>query len=135
MADRIEFAVLGTPEPQGSVKAFVVKGRPVITSDNPNLKSWRQDVATVALEKMAGKPPTEGVAVRVSLLFYFQRPKSIKENQNYKISNPDVDKLARSILDGLTSVCYSNDSQVVELLCRKSYGTPERVEIRVEWLA
>lgn len=38
MADSISFFVAGTPQPKGSTRAFVVKGRAVTTSSNRNLK-------------------------------------------------------------------------------------------------
>ena len=36
---------------------------------------------------------------------------------------PDIDKLARGILDALDGICYDNDSKVVELQLRKVYET------------
>ena len=44
----IAFAVYGTAEPQGSSRAFVRGGRAVVTSDNPDLHTWRQVVAYTA---------------------------------------------------------------------------------------
>ena len=42
--NRYTFEVLGTPQPKGSTRAFVVKGRPVVTSDNPKARSWAKTV-------------------------------------------------------------------------------------------
>lgn len=44
---------------------------------------------------------------------------------------PDFDKLARAVADGLTGAIYDDDGQIVCCEILKSYGSPERVEIRV----
>lgn len=45
---------------------------------------------------------------------------------------PDIDKLARAILDGLTGTVWRDDSQVVALSSvAKVYGEPERLECAV----
>jgi crossover junction endodeoxyribonuclease RusA len=110
------------------MKAFIPKGwkRPILTSDNPRLKSWRQDVTKVAL--LHCKRPTSD-PVRISARFFFQRPKSLKKTVLYKTTKPDADKLLRGILDSLTGIVYVDDSQVVSAGVAKEFGTPERVEI------
>ena len=44
MRDALNFTVYCHPEPQGSSKAFVVAGKARITSDNKNLKPYRQTI-------------------------------------------------------------------------------------------
>jgi Holliday junction resolvase RusA-like endonuclease len=71
--------------------------------------------------------------VRVEIDFYLPRPSSVKVSKRaLPIVPPDVDKLARSVLDGLNQghdtgkvgdgVIYADDSQVVELLAKKFYA-------------
>jgi crossover junction endodeoxyribonuclease RusA len=123
------FVVYGKPEPQGSMKAFVVRGRPIITSDNTSLKPWRQQVALAALAQMKGGTPHDG-AVEMQIDFYFDRPKSVKKTA-LKITRPDIDKLERAVLDALTGIAYKDDAQVVKVTKTKQYGSPARVEIAV----
>ena len=73
-AMRVEFTVHGTPQPQGSAKAFIPKGwkRAIITSDNRSLKPWRQDVSAMASEAMqlagvGGYPIDEAVRDHVRI--------------------------------------------------------------------
>jgi hypothetical protein len=40
----------------------------------------------------------------------------------YPATTPDIDKLARALLDALTGVLVLDDKQVVELTCRKSWA-------------
>lgn len=130
------FTVFGLPQPQGSAKAFMPKGSryPVVTSDNPNLKAWRRDVARAALSAgCAGRQPHDG-PMRVELDFYLHRPQALKVDRPH-ITRPDVDKLARGILDALTGVVWRDDGQVVTLTARKFYteaGVSPRAVILVQ---
>lgn len=133
----IEFTVYGRPQPQGSTRAFVLKNGPVpraiVTSDNAKLKPWRQDLTQLAAWAMrTAKQPTwiAGEAVHVSIVFTFQRPQ--KRKGRFKTTKPDIDKLVRAVLDGLTSVVFDDDSQVAQVSATKQYGSPERTFIRVK---
>ena len=132
----LSFTVHGEPIPQGSMRAFVIKGlnRAVITSANKRTKPWRQEVAGAALAAMdkdlldcAGK----NVPFRLVVTFRFQKPKSVKKTVLEKVTKPDTDKLIRSILDALTGIVWTDDSQVVEILARKQFGMPG-AEIGIE---
>lgn len=130
----IQFTVHGIAQPQGSSRAFVPKGwtRPIITSANPKNSSWRQEVASQAINAMMGKAVLAG-AVELVVNFYFDRPKSQKKAM-YKTSRPDCDKLVRSVADAMTGIVYQDDSQIVVMTCRKAYGSPARAEIQVREL-
>lgn len=54
----ISFTVLGKPEPQGSARGFAYRGKDgkqhvAITSDNPKMKPWRQQVGWCALDAIS----------------------------------------------------------------------------------
>lgn len=105
--------------------------RPILTSDNKTLKPWRQDVSQYAREMMCTRLPSES-AIAVKINFFFLRPKSTKKTVQHKLTKPDVDKCARSILDSLTGVCFKDDSQVVVLSASKTFcECDERAEIEV----
>lgn len=114
----LQFEVFGTAQPQGSSRAFVVKGRAVVTSSNPQLKDWRNLIASAARDEMKGLPPLDE-PVEVEAVFYLPRPKSVK--REYPSVKPDCDKLLRALLDGLTNVIYRDDAQVVGAVARKRY--------------
>ena len=132
------FEVLGEPIPQGSLKAFTPKGwkRPILTSDNKRTKPWKQEVKQMAMEAMAQMVPRvirfeKPKAIGIECRFYFQRPKSTKKAIVDKVTKPDIDKLARAILDALTGIVFEDDSQVTTLVCWKGFGDP-RVVIQVD---
>jgi len=119
------FGVYGlTPAPQGS-KRHVGNGRMVESS--PRLKPWREAVRQEALA--TGEPFTDQ-PVYVHLLFRFRRPKSHYSAKGElkpsapacHITRPDIDKLARSTLDGITGVLINDDSQVAFLVASKEYA-------------
>lgn len=114
----ISFFVHGEPQSQGSMKAFMAGGRPVLTSANKNLGAWRQIVAARAQEYAHLH---EG-PLRLTLLFYVPRPKSLKKSERLPAKRPDLDKLERACLDALTGVMYKDDSQVTTLIGSKRYG-------------
>ena len=128
------FRVLGTPVPQGSVKAF---GSKVVANNEQALGTWRSDVAFAA---QRAKPANWDVnaAVEVRCEFVFPRPLShygtgknvakLKPSApKYHVKTPDLDKLVRgvadSIGDAVAKVLLNNDSQIVTLYATKSYST------------
>lgn len=126
----ISFVAYGIPQPKGSTRAFVKKGRVITTSDNPKLKDWHKIVAFMAQTNRPEKL-IQG-AVSVKLKFYFLRPASVSEKKRpYHTVKPDIDKLTRAVLDALKGTIYGDDSQVVKLDLGKEYGDPPRVEVEV----
>jgi len=45
---------------------------------------------------------------------------------------PDIDNVAKIILDSLNGIAYDDDKQVVELTVKKTYGEEEYVNVTVE---
>ena len=129
------FTIWGTPQPQGSSRAFVRGGKVNITSANKKLKPWRQECADT-LFVQSGCMPYNGdgrEAYRVSLDFYLERPPSVPRKRVMPTVKPDLDKLVRAILDAGTGILWKDDAQVVEFSrVRKCYGSPARVELSVE---
>lgn len=129
-----KFTVYGHPQPQGSSRAFNIKGRTVVTSANRNLKPWRQQLSETMLAESGKYAGESDQPVCMSLMFVFERPKSAPKKRVGMTVKPDVDKLCRAILDAGTGILYHDDSQVISLTAAKSYGSPERAEIRVMYL-
>ena len=94
---------------------MVVNGRAVMFEANKKHKGWRDHVSTVIpkLEQPSTSP------VRVELLFYFNKPKTVK--RMHMSVKPDIDKLSRSVLDCLSGRIIKDDSQVIILNARKEY--------------
>ena len=130
----VTFEVYGTPAPQGSKRAFVIRGGPrkgqaaVIESSHDRVKSWRQAVIDQARQVMAGRQPLIG-PLEVAMVFTMARPKSHRLPVNRRrtvpmlrlgaparpASVPDLSKLARATEDALTDAgVWADDALVVE---------------------
>ncbi len=127
--DVFKLEVRGIPKPQGSMRAFVVKGRPIITSSTKGLKAWRNLVALTAQAK-APQELIEG-PLHIDLDFKLPKPKAEpKRKRTWPSRRPDLDKLIRAILDALTGIVFRDDSQVIGIYAAKDWGTPG-VEIHI----
>lgn len=86
------------------------------------VKPWRVDVAWAAREHF---PTPLAGPVRLELGFVMPRPKSTPKSKTpAAIKRPDVDKLARAVLDAITGVVVADDSQVVHLVATKRIAEP-----------
>jgi crossover junction endodeoxyribonuclease RusA len=114
--------VRGTPAPQGS-KRHVGGGRMIEMSKA--VGPWREAVRGETQRAMLGRSPvTRPVSVLIN--FYLPRPKSLAKSITLPAKRPDIDKLARAVLDGLTEGgAWLDDGQVVRLMCQKNYAGQE----------
>lgn len=128
----LDYFVPGQPIPQGSKTAAVISGRAVMFDANKKLKSWRQAITmatNLELTRLRWTGYEPGDALVVFLHFHLERPKSVKRLE--PTVKPDLDKLVRAVLDGITDArAWNDDSQVVAVYATKNYGVPG-VEIRV----
>ena len=122
----INFRVNGIPIPQGSMK--VINGR-VLHSQGSALAGWRSLIGWEA--RLAGASP-HSLPTKITITFTMPRPKTVK--RALPSVAPDLDKLIRAVLDGLTGVAYEDDGQVVQIHAQKLYGASVGAEIRLETL-
>lgn len=135
----IAYFVAGRPAPQGSKRAFVRGGRPVLVeSAGPSVATWRQDVivaSRAAIDECGWEIPHG--AVHVSLGFHLERPKS-RQFALWHPTRPDLDKLVRATLDALTiAKILEDDSRVAMLTASKIYARadlPTGVHVHVNGL-
>jgi crossover junction endodeoxyribonuclease RusA len=131
----LTFFIVGTPAPQGSKRHV---GRGIMVESSKKVKPWREAVKWAVPSPF---PPFAG-PLDVELVFSLKRPKGhygtgrnagkLKESSPaYPATRPDIDKLARSTLDGLGEAgVFGDDSQIVTLLAEKRY-TDEATGCRV----
>jgi Holliday junction resolvase RusA-like endonuclease len=137
----VEFFVGGEPVPQGSTKSFYIKklDRVVTTHGNKNTNRWRERIAHEAQCTDEGRPCTffsddRRLGYDVQLAFVFTKPKSTPKKYKLNTKRPDLDKLIRAVLDGITNVLIPDDALVVSITASKSYGDanqPPGLKIKV----
>ena len=131
MTLRIDIVVHGVPAPQGSKRGgFSAKtGKTFVYEQNSKTqKSWRQDVIAAAVElREAGSWETLDGPVALQVEFRLPRPASVNiRRRPYPAVKPDMDKLLRNTLDGLTQAgIYRDDAQVINLAATKRYATDD----------
>jgi len=155
MLARFCFTVPGVAQPQGS-KRIVGGAHPRLLDANvERLKPWRAAVTMVAVQAVetwcrkhhgfsdsqCPFPLTNPVEVQCN--FIFPHPKSHYRTGEHASElktttptwhsiRPDLDKLARAVLDSLTDAAiWVDDSQVSRLICTKTYGNQPQVQIEI----
>ncbi len=131
--------VAGVPAPQGSKRAIPRRGRGgkisvALIESSDKVKPWREDVrqaflgARSALQPPPWLGPMMTVPLVVKIVFVLPRTKAMRDRPASDfpmVQKPDTDKLARAVLDALTSAgVYADDSQVVTLLAHKRRAEP-----------
>lgn len=133
MTAPVVIRVFGQPAPQGSKRAFAVRGKggiptgriAVIESSHDRVKTWRAAVID-AITNLPEPPawPLEG-PLRLGIVFALPRPKNhYRTGKNatqlrdtaprFPTGTPDLSKLLRSTEDALTDIAvWHDDAQVV----------------------
>jgi crossover junction endodeoxyribonuclease RusA len=126
MPNSLTFVIYGLAAPQGSKRHM---GNGILIESSKAVKPWRQDVKHAALTCIPHDWDTT-LPMALSVVFRFKRPQAHIGKRGLKPSAPqhctsaragDIDKLQRSLLDGLTGVAYDDDRQVVRVIAEKRY--------------
>ena len=133
----IKISINGNPAPQGS-KTRNRHG--AVYESSRAVGPWREAIRAET-QRAAGAPMTGPVSVLVG--FRLARPRGhygTGRNASqlrasapaYPDGRPDIDKLARAVLDGLKAGgAYGDDAQVVTLACAKAYAEQAGADIEV----
>ena len=138
----IKFTVFGQAKPSGSKRAFIIKGRAIVTDANANSRDWKNAVSSAAAEHFDG--PLLDCPLCVRLRFVVPRPKGHFNSRGelnkagaasrFPAKKPDLLKLARSIEDSMSGIVFRDDCLIVDEHLQKFWGEPARVEIEI-WQA
>lgn len=123
----MKIVAYGLPGAQGS-KKFVgttKSGKGIMVENSDKVKPWRTAVATAAEAELyrLGRPAPLDQPLRVTMVFTFLRPASVKRSKRSHPSvTPDLSKIVRSTEDALTQAgVWRDDCLVVQLLAAKYY--------------
>lgn len=134
----INYTVVGIPKPQARPKVFhrtLKSGKPFVSTYSPK-SDWFHLVYTESLKiKNSLKNRLVG-ALELNLTFCMPIPKSIskkkREQLHYVIKKPDVDNLAKAVMDAINQVgIWEDDSQVSRLVVGKIYSDEPRCIISI----
>lgn len=137
----VTFSIPGEPVPQprprvstrgGFARAYVPKTHAVHAYRAAIVKACRAALASADSQEWLGEP---GCPLNVVIDAVFARPKSHMRKSGVKpdapkLPRPDVDNLAKAVLDALQDV-IGDDTCVARLVVEKSYGTEARTTVRI----
>ena len=137
---RVSFVVYSRAAPQGSKRHV---GNGVMVESSKRVKPFRVDVRKAAESVVLPPDWPMSAPMRVGFRFHFARPKSHFKRDGVALSKSapeeatshglgDLEKLARSVNDALSSVLFNDDRQVVEMHLAKAYDSEDLVIISVE---
>jgi Holliday junction resolvase RusA-like endonuclease len=135
----VEFFVAGTPKGQPRPRAFARDGKARVY-DPGTAEGWKAQVALAARDHLPSNPIDLPAAIH--LRFLLPRPRShfgrkgLKSTvPTYHIATPDVDNLAKAVIDALVAIRFLRDDRLVHLLFitkRYADGSPGCL-VRLAW--
>jgi Holliday junction resolvase RusA-like endonuclease len=138
MTFMMQFHIDGEPVP---------KGRPKFTSRAGFMRTYtpRKTVdyeLAVKAAAQAAMGPTDLLETPVGVYLYIRlsipkshskkRREACLSGQEKPIKKPDIDNLAKSILDGMNGVIWKDDSQIVSLHVTKVYASGAGVDVLIK---
>ena len=99
-----------------------------------------ENLVKVEYHSQKGKYFCKESTLRASIIAYFKMPKNVSKRKYVSMVNgslrptkrPDLDNIAKIVLDALNGVAYADDSQICELYITKYYSEQPRVVLRLE---
>lgn len=126
--NKIETIIYVEPMAKARPRSTIIAGR-VHTYTPKKTKNAEAMIRTQVMELGAFG---DGVPLRLEATFYRDRPKSLPKRVTMPVSRPDYDNYAKLLTDALEKFVYKNDSQITTALVRKRFGSPPRIELKLE---
>lgn len=130
--DDVVFFVPG--EPHGKGRPRMTKAGHAYTDEKT--RNYEASVFYAAMQAMNGRKPFETGCI-VCLEAVFVPPKSISRKKREALigepvlKRPDIDNIAKSIIDGMNGVVFIDDALVWGTMCMKIWGETPGVHVRV----
>lgn len=131
---RVLFEIKGEPRGKGRPR-FRKNGHVYTPAETINYETV---VGLSYRNKARGYKFTSPVRVAIKAYHKIPKDKSKKVVEDMRCERilptkkPDVDNIAKIILDGLNHVAWDDDTQVMELIVAKAYGTEPLVVVCIE---
>lgn len=127
----IKFFIDG--KPQGKDRPRFGNGKVYTTSKT---RSYEEKIQ-LAYKSMAKDFSFNTEPLRAEITAFFYPPTSVsKKNKELMIrgevkytKKPDIDNIAKVVLDSLNGIAYKDDSQVVSIAIKKEYSDFEGIEV------
>ena len=130
----VKFTVPGKPQGKARPRFNTYTGRTYTPS-----KTGAYERLIALCFKQAGGKLLDG-AIRIDIKAYYpiakshtKKAKAGMESGEIKATiKPDIDNVAKAVLDGLNGVAFEDDKQVINLRIAKAYANEARLEVEIE---
>ena len=121
------------------------KGRPRVNTTTAiaytpaKTKEYEELVKQYFIIKYRRINPLEG-RIKINITAYFSVPKNTSKKQEENMLNntisptkkPDIDNIAKIILDALNKLAFKDDNQITKLEIEKKYSLEDKIFIKIE---
>ena len=137
MTFMVQFTVEANPVPKGRPKFSKIGG--FVRTYTPKKTSDYETIVRETAQQAMGQTEPLETPTAVYLYFRLPIPKSYPKKRlqaclngsERPIKKPDIDNLAKSVLDGLNGSVYKDDGQIVSLHVTKVYASAPGVDVLV----
>lgn len=136
----VSFTVPGPPK--GKARARTVRGRGgnTLSYTPEGTVLYENLIKTSYLQQPNNTIFNDGQPLKVVVQAFYDIPKSYSKKKRQQMlageirptKKPDIDNIAKCILDALNKVAYRDDTQVIELVMKKAYAEIPRVEVEIQ---
>ena len=140
MTAQVIFTVPGQPVGKGRAKAarrgkFITMYTPEKTASYESLVAYAGNVAMNGRQLIAGPVSVElDIRLQIPTSWSNKKREQAAKGLIYAIKKPDADNVEKAIFDGMNSVVWVDDVQVVEVSKRKRYSETPGVDVIVKEL-
>ena len=134
MSLAVYFLVDGQAVGKGRPRVSTIAGRPRLYTPAKTVQ-WEEQVAAAARAAMGSQEPS-GHPMAVSIQIRCQIPQSWPKKRQAAArlghempGKPDLDNVAKAVLDACNGIIYKDDKQVIRLTVKKAYARVPLTEI------
>jgi len=73
-----------------------------------------------------------GVPLKLTAIFYRQKPKSASKKMVFPVTRPDLDQYIKLLLDACQKYIFPDDAAIVSIEAYKRFGSPPRIKLIIE---
>jgi len=131
----IAIVIPGEPKAKARPRMSTKTGRAFTPKETIQYENW---VKTCYIDQ-AGNRKLEG-QIKATIITYYSIPKSTTKKKREQMleetlrptKKPDLDNIAKAVLDSLNKIAFDDDSQIVSLTVEKYYSENPRIELQLE---
>lgn len=138
----VSFNVPGTPKGKARARTVYNKNTKQYQSYTPdNTVLYENLIRTTYTQKFGKLRVSAGIPVEINIVSTFEPAASVSKAQRIKMlagtikptKKPDLDNIAKVVLDALNGLAFYDDSQVIWISAKKEYGEEAGLFVRIGW--